>query len=780
MRKLESRFGEWVLAARWPIIILSLILVAVAASGGRFLKVASDYRVFFSADNPQLLAFEALERTYTKLDNVLYVIVPESGDFASEEALQATVWVTERAWQTPYSTRVDSVANFQHTTAGEDDLWVRDLVDPDLIGDSGAREEIRTAAFGDPRLFGRLLAKDGALSAVNATVQLPGENETVEVPEVAAFARTLAAEAEEEFPGVDVRLLGMVVVNNAFTEASLADMKTLIPISFVLMALVLAVLLRGTRGLVGVVATAIVIILSVVTALGLAGWIGFRFSPPTATAPTIILTVAVANCVHVLVTMLQRLRAGDDKRAAIVESLRVNLHPVFLASLTTALGFLTMNFSEVPPYRQLGTMVAFGIGTAFVLSVTFMPAVLSLLPLRAPALTSGRDTRMTALADFVVRNRTVLLWGSVAVVAVLLASVPRNQLNDVFLHYFDESTSIRQDVDFIDTNLVGTTGIEYSIASSGPGGIMEPAFLADVAAFAEWFRSQPETDHVGVITDTFRQLNQSMHADDPAAYILPESRDLAAQYLLLYEMSLPFGLDLNNQIDVDKSAIRMSVVAKTMSSQEVLEFNDRALAWQAENTPNIRQVDGTGTSLMFSHIGQRNIRAMLIGTTAALLGISLLMIVALRSVRIGLVSLIPNFVPGVMGFGIWGLTVGEVGLALAVVTTMTLGIVVDDTVHFLSKYQRARREHGYAPPDAVRYAFQTVGRALITTTAVLVVGFLVLSYSTFLPNSGMGLLTALIIGLALVADFLLLPPLLMAVDRGSRNPAPAGTAPAPA
>ena len=229
-------------------------------------------------------------------------------------------------------------------------------------------------------------------------------------------------------------------------------------------------------------------------------------------------------------------------------------------------------------------------------------------------------------------------------------------------------------------------------------------------------------------------------------------------------MSLPYGLDLNNQIDVDKSATRMSVTTKTLSSNEVLALDRRARQWLADHAPNIARAEGSGTTLMFAYLGRRNIVSMLFAATVALVGISVVLMVALRSLRLGLASLVPNLVPGAMGFGIWGLAVGEVGLSLSVVTTMTLGIVVDDTVHFLSKYRRARSELGHAPDDAVRYAFVTVGRALLTTSVVLVAGFLVLSLSSFKLNAGMGQLTALVIALAIVADFFLLPPLLMRVE----------------
>jgi len=265
------------------------------------------------------------------------------------------------------------------------------------------------------------------------------------------------------------------------------------------------------------------------------------------------------------------------------------------------------------------------------------------------------------------------------------------------------------------------------------------------------------------MTDIFKRLNKNLHGDDPAWHRLPAERNLAAQYLLLYEMSLPYGLDLNNQIDVDKSAMRISAAMHVLSTKQILAVEKRADEWLRDNAPDL-VTQGTSPTIMFAHIGARNIRTMLVGTTLALVLISLILVVALRSVKIGLISMVPNLVPAAMGFGIWGLLVGEIGLSLSIVTGMTLGIVVDDTVHFLSKYLRARREEGASPEDAVRYAFDRVGMALFITTLVLMAGFFILALSSFYLNSGMGLLTAIVLGLALLADFLFLPPLLIRIE----------------
>ncbi|MXY65931.1 MAG: MMPL family transporter, partial [Gammaproteobacteria bacterium] len=332
------------------------------------------------------------------------------------------------------------------------------------------------------------------------------------------------------------------------------------------------------------------------------------------------------------------------------------------------------------------------------------------------------------------------------------------------VEYFDERIPFRTDTDFVVENLTGMYFIDYSLDAGVPGGISDPAYLNQVDRLASWLREQPEVIHVSTLSDVFKRINRSMHGDDPEWYRLPGERDMAAQYLLLYEMSLPYGLDLNNQIDIDKRSSRLSVTLETLSTTEFLAFERRVDAWMAGNTPDIRAT-GASPPMMFSYIGFRNALGMLVGTGLALAAISILLIFVLKSLRYGLLTLIPNVAPAAMAFGIWGLANGEIGLGLSVVGTMTLGIVVDDTIHFMSKYLRARREQGLDPVESVRYAFSTVGIALWITSVALAAGFLVISTSAFLLNANLGLLVAIVIMLALVVDFLLLPALLIRFDR---------------
>ena len=754
-----QRYISFVITHPWRILILTLLVVMSAGSGGRFIEFTNDYRVFFSEENPELQAFEEMQNIYTKTDNVLFVIAPKDGNVFNASTLNMIAELTELSWQTPYSTRVDSVTNFQHTVAKEDDLLVGDLVDSNSTLSLDEISYVRDIALNEPLLVKRLVSPSGHVAGVNVTIQLPGKSLT-EVPEVAQFSRELKRTLEANYPNHKIYITGLAMMNNAFGESSQNDMTTLVPMMFLTIIVVLGLLLRSFSA---TISSIVMIFFTIIFAMGLMGWFGWKLTPASASAPTIIMTMAVADTVHLLVTFLHNLRKGMNKTDAIADSLRINIQPIFITSITTAIGFLSMNFSDVPPFHDLGNVVAIGVLFAFVLSVTTLPAMVILMPMRIKVREEQQIGVMNSFANIVIEYRKLLLILMGGVALSLMAFLPQNKLDDGFVEYFDESVDFRQATDFSSQNLSGIYTIQYSLDQGESGGVSEPKFLEDVERFSEWLRTQDEVMHVQTITDTFKRLNKNMHADDPAFYRLPESRELAAQYLLLYELSLPYGLDLNDQIGIDKSQTRLIITLENLYTEEMLGLEKRISGWLDNNIEDVSYTVAS-PSLMFAHIGKRNVNSMLAGTTLALIVISFILILALRSRRIGLISLAPNLIPAGMAFGLWGLMVGQVGLSLSVVAGMTLGIVVDDTVHFLSKYLRARREKGMDEKEAVRYAFNTVGVALWVTSLVLVMGFLVLSQSHFSLNSDMGAMAAITIAIALIMDFLFLPPLLMRLE----------------
>lgn len=771
-----EKYAHFLIKFRWLVIALSILVTLAIASGGRFLFFSNDYRVFFGPDNPQLLAFEDLQSTYTKADNLFIMMEPKSGTVFDKPTMAAIIDATDRAWQIPYSIRVDSISNFQHTSADGDDMFVEELIEDAELLETADIERITAIALDQPQLVNKLLAPSGIAAGINITVELPDpltEADMLLPPEERAAidpnialetamkeTRVMVAQLEADYPDITFQTTGIVAMNQAFPEAITADAKTLLPIAFLVVIVGVLLFLRSVWSMVG---TVFIVLFSIMLAMGSAGWLGIKLTPPAASAPTVILTLAVADCIHFLTTLLQSMRNGLEKNKAIVESLRVNFVPIFLTSLTTAIGFLSMNFSDSPPFHDLGNIVAMGVGYAFVLSVFFLPALMSVLPVKASQRKSSANNAMGRFADFVIAWQKPLLYGMAIIMVGFSLLAPKNELNDIFVNYFDRSVPFRVATDDVTEKLSGLYLMDYDLDSGEEGGVGNPDFLKDVEKFERYVSTLDGVQHVSSITETMRRLNRSMHGDDDSYYKLPTERELSAQYLLFYEMSLPSGLDLNNQINQDKSKTRLTVTMETMSTQEVLAFEEQTLNWMNENTPSIATAS-TGATSMFTHISMRNIKSMLTSTGIALVLISLVLLFALKSVKFGLISLIPNIIPALMGFGVWSLLVGEISLAVSVVVAMTLGIVVDDTIHYLSKYLRARRERGMSSEQAVRYAFDTVGVALVVTTIVLSAGFMVLAQSNFLLNSHMGLLTAITIVIALIVDFLFLPSFLMAID----------------
>ena len=761
-----SNWGNTVLKYRYLVLALSVATALLLGFGGQFIRFDSDYHVFFSEENPELKAFDDLQAKYTQDDNVLIVIEPQNGDVFTPEHLSAIEELTEQSWQTPFSSRVDAITNYQHTRAEGDDLFVEDLVENADSKSSAEIAEIKKIATSEPLLVNRLVNESGSITAVNITVKLPGKDIN-EVPSVIEYVRNITAEFESNHPELKTYLSGIVMLNGAFFESSMKDMGTLIPLMFLV---IIATIYLTTRSISGTLTTIVIIFLSIMTAMGAAGWMGIGLTPPSAAAPTIIMTLAIADSIHVLITMLQSMRSGLGKRAAIIESLRLNFMPVFITSITTIIGFLTLNFSEVPPFNDLGNMTAIGMAAAFLFSVTTLPALMDILPVRVKVNPNKQkaigSSWMNGLANFVANRPKPILWvGSLMILGLSYLSL-NNELSDEFLKYFDHSIAFRNDTDFISDNLTGIYNVEYSLGSGESGGINNPAYLKHLSDFEQWLKQQPEVVHVNSYVDVARRVNKSMHGDSLKYYTVPTNREEAAQYLLLYEMSLPFGLDLNNQINVDKSETRLTATVENISSSEMIAFTERTEHWLDEHTPEYMQTNGTSATLMFSHMTKRQINSLINGTILAIALISAILMLALRSFGFGLLSLIPNVTPILVGFGVWGLLNGVINSGIAIVFGMTLGIIVDDTVHFLSKYLRARRELGKDAREAVKYAFSTVGNALVVTTVVLVAGFAILAQSSFGMNSGMAKITVLIITIALAIDFLILPALLIVTSRG--------------
>ena len=759
-----------VIAHRGIVLIAAVLVVALIGSGASRLEFSTNYRVFFSEANPELQAFEELQNTYTKNDNFFFVVESESGAAFDRDTAAAVEELTEAAWQIPYTIRVDSISNFQHTYATEDDLIVEDLVSKAANRDEIFLESRRDVALAEPLLRNQILTSDGQVTAINVVLQYP-EKGFMEVPEAVEHARALKTDIQKKYPQLTIHLTGVSMLNNAFAETGMSDGATLMPMMFLVIFLLTWLIIRS---LTATVSTLLVILLSTIAAMGAAGFAGIKLTPIAMSAPIVILTLAVADSIHILMSLRSLMRDGMDKAEALIEAVRINFLPVAITSLTTIVGFLSLNFSDSPPYWHLGNITAVGILAAWIFSLTVLPAALSLLPYKVSnqAGTERSVRAMDVLSEFVIRRYRVLLVSVGLAAVALVAFIPTLTFNDQWVEYFDERIEFRVDSDNA-MNHFGLYPIEFSIPAAEPGGISEPEYLERLEALATFLRKQEHVTHVYSISDIMKRLNRNMHADNDSYYRIPEDRELSAQYLLLYELSLPYGLDLNDRINVDKSATRVTATIAQASSAETKAFFNDVDNWMDENLPTYMHAKPTSAAVMFTYISERNMENMVVGTILAIVAIAIIMMFALQNVRLGLLSLVPNGLPILTTFGTWALLVGEVGFSVATVASISLGIIVDDTVHWLSKYVRARDERGLSVEDSIRYAFRNVGMAIVVNTIILAAGFYVMTTSAFKMNVDLGLMTILSIVGALVLDFLLLPALLL-FGRREEQPEHAG------
>ena len=755
-----DRFATAIVNNRIKCAIVTLALAFVVFAGIPNLKLDTDGRVFMADENPDKVFLDRFEQEFAKDDNLAIIVKPADGEVFTPRTLGAIGALTEDLWNLPYVRLVNSITRFQNTYADGDMMVVEDLVpDPQMVTAEEAAKA-RATALDRVEIVNSLISADGGASAISVIFRLPGVDLVSEIPNINAEAEPLLKRYRAEYPDIEFKASGSVAISQAFATASQKDGETLTPAMLVAMLLVVGILLRTVTGSLLILVLAA---LSALVSLGALGWTRIPINSATAVAPLMVITLAVASSVHVLSSIRQTMQQTADRTEWARRALADHGLGITVAIFTTGIGFLSLNFSISPPFQQLGNMVAAGMIGVWIFTIFLLPGLICWLPIKQISKAASVDRFMVWLGEFVIRHQRRLLLGIPVIIIGFAAGISQIKLEDDFLRYFDERFETRQATDLYETNLGGLNVLEYSVDTGIESGINSVAYLESLDAFAEFLRAQPEVSHIRILSDTIKRLNMNMNGDDPSFYRIPETDEEASQYLFLYELSLGYGMDLTDQINVDRSSTRVSAFVPFATTSQLLALDDRIQEWFTANTPELTS-PVTGQTHVYTMISARDVPSMLKGTTLALVFISFVIFLVLRNFKLGLVSLVPNLVPAAMGFGLWGYMVGNVTLAVSIVVAMTLGIVVDDTVHFILKYANARKR-GDSAEDSVRYAFKSVGMALTVTSLGLVIGFAILGQSGFAVNRDMARLTAITLSFALFVDFLFLPPLLIFLDR---------------
>ncbi len=757
IKRLSDRLGGRVAAHPVATILLGLLVTAVFASGLTQLTVSADYRIFFAETDPRLVELNAVEATFGKTDTVVVVVKPNTGDVFTPDAVAAVQTLTRRLGTLPHIERVRSLTRHVHARTVDEDLLIEPLL-PEGEATAAELQLARELALDEPLLTGALVAADGGATGVVATLNLPTDD-PLAVAVSAEAARAIVAEVGAAHPNLDLRLSGLAILNDTLMRTAVDDILWTIPLMTGLMVLGLWGLLRSGVATAGIFT---VVSCSSLAAIGTAGWLGYPLSPVSASTPTILITLCVADGVHLFLTMRTAMAEGQEAAVAVRTALRHTLKPIGLTSVSTIVGFACLNFAEAPPFAHMANTTVVGIAVAFGLSVTMLPALLVLWP---PAPRPAWALPVAGLDPWAWFARHVLRWrratlalGAVlAVVAVGLASTLER--NDPFVEYFDASVPFRVDTEFMMEHLAGLYLVDFQVPADGANGVTDPAYLRTVDAFTLWLRDQPEVTHASSLADLVKRLNVGF-AD--GAYAVPTDRNVAAQEILAYELSLPPGQQLTDRIDLDKASSKVSVVVGDLSSREMKGFSGRAEGWLVDNAPPHMAARAVSPVVLFSHLSDDNTRAMVKGNVLSLLLISAGMGLALWSWRLGLLSLIPNLLPIALAYGAWAVLHDDINVVASIAVAVCLGLIVDDTIHFLSRYQDLRRR--LPVEEALTETLRTVGSALVLTSIVLGLGFCVLAQSPFSINRVFGTLVLLVVVFGLVADLLLLPACLAVFD----------------
>ncbi len=760
-----SRFEAFL--TRHPRSILCCVLgvVAVIGAGALRLHFITDYRAFFDPRSADAQALAGLEARFGATDDILLAYAPAAGDATTPKAVLRLAQIADGLRDMPFAGRVDSIAELPVAVTdaqGTQLVTLRALAGGDAPPDPGLwAQAVNEAA----RLTtGTILAPDRSIAAAHVTSKTPVPASFADSQAANDYVVALRDRMEKEL-GAEGKLLlaGVLPYYHTIMELALRDVFLLIPACLLAAIVILRSLLASWRAT-WICCTPVVA--SVLTAVGAFGWVGYPVTTASIVVPIIVLVLSLAYVVHFMDTYLHLRPQAANAAQAAQQSLRENLLPLSLTTGTTLLGFLTMNVSVSPPYRHMGNGVLIGVAAATVYAVLLMPALLSWFDppywRKKGPLRRGLDWLGDTISQ-PVRSPLVLAAGGLAI-AGLLACIPLNTVDDNISQWFDDDSRLRQDNKIVNARLTGMQQLYYELPAGGPGSVHDPLYLAKVERFTGWLREQAEVRAVRALPDLIRGLgrNLGMVGEDGG---LPQDPAQIEQLLYSYEFSAPPGDRAMGLLDDARSSSLVHVALPNGPGDEFQAFDRRAQAWLRQNLPELKVAPGTSAVMMFSKMAHENIPPMISGAVAVLAIAALVVWISLRKKRLGVISLVPCLLPIGLAFGAWGLLSGHVGIALSVVANAALGIIVDDTIHVLVRYQRARRDGAVAPAEACQYTVSHVGGALTTTTLVLTVGLGITAFSTVQPTHEMGIVMPMIFVFAWLCTLVLLPQLLTRFDR---------------
>ena len=758
----KKDFAKLLIKYRYLSIGLVIIVVCLLATGLTKLTFNPDLETYFPEGHPAVIRYNEIDDMFIPTDNLIIAVHSNEGTLFNGDSLKVIEELTRKSWTIPYSVRVDSLTNYSYVKSVNDDLIVEPFIEEAEKKSIEFIEKRKDLVAGEDIIYKSLISEDKKTSVVSIIVDPPGPNKEDQNSELINYILGFIEPIKESNENLDIRLLGNPYLDYISPRIVKAEMPVVMPLMLLLIFLIVFLMIRSY---VAVLATFVVILMSLIATFGSIGILGNPLNQMVTTIPILIITLALADCIHLFSIYFQNRIKGISSKESMEKSLEMNIQPLFLTTISTCIGFLCLNFIEVAPLRDFGNAVAIGIGFAFIFTIFFIAPIVSFFEVKTASKVTKQTRFSTSVGSFILKNGNKLIFSITSISFLILLCIPMNELDENPTQMYAEGfTSFSSDTLWLDEKLSVTFPVNF-LATNEEGQVSDPDFLKILDKFSVWLEEREQVNHVTSLANNMKNLNKSMHGDDPEWKKIPENADLSAQYLFFYEMSLPMGLDLNSSISQDRKSTKISATLKDMSSNEFKEFNNEVLGYLQQNNLENMISEPSSFRVIFTYMVEAIVNSLLYGLFIGILLITLIIGLFFRSYLLPALSIFPNILPIGMGFGLWGLFVGDVGFMVAVGMGSTLGVIVDFTVHFLSKYELARKEFKKSVEESVIYSFETVGFALIIMTVVLALGFSVLNLVTFIPIQDFAKFSVICFIGGLIINFLFLPNLLMKFDK---------------
>ncbi len=758
-------FVEKIIKFKWFIAILIPVIAITMSLQLKHLAFEGSYRIWFDKDSQILKNYDNFRDIFGN-DQAITITFKNEDTVFNKDSLGVVKRITEKFWQTEYITRVDSITNYQYVYSDPeypDEIIVEDFIEDIDSLDKKTLEEKQKIILKEDAIVKRLISEDAKTTTIVARLS-PQAGES---PEVSLKLKKLTEEIvkpEIQKYGYKFYLNGGPIVNSAFIEIAQADGALFTPLTILITMILLLFIFKKFSSM---IASITIVLCTILIVLAIQIMLGYKLNNFTVNMPVFITAIGIADAMHILWIYKVARKKGMDNEKAIHYSVRKNFLPILFTSLTTAVGFASLSISNVIPIKTLGIATANAALLAFILTIIFIPAILAIVnpKIKAEDDTKNKSTKFAKwYGAFIVKFDKKIFISTLLLFIAIAYGITKVQVDSNTVRYFKEDVPWRQTVNFIQDNISGPMTYEIIVDSKKKDGVKDPKFLRDVEKFyKEFYKAFPnEVRHIGSLLDVIKKFNEVMNNSKT----VPNSQNLVAQYLLLYTLSLPQGMEINDQMDIEERQFRITASTNVTDTSKDLEMLSWVENWWKTNTQFSARVDGQ--TAMFAHMQHDVSDTLIKSITIAIIAVSFMMLLIFRNVRLLPLFVLPNIIPIALVVGIMGWLDIDIDIGVAIAGAIIIGVAVDDTIHFLVKYFEARNK-GANIQDSLTYVMQYAGNAIIFTTIILSIAFSIFVFSDFLPNYMFGVVTASALIIAVIADLLMLPAILSMIDTYKTN-----------